>query len=220
MSRRNAPAPPALRALQLPELTDGDADTLLAHGTYEALRFTGDDLTGVDLTAMGLTDCSFEHLNTIELELTSARLTDSQLTRLDIPTVSATYATLRHVALEDSRLGVLQCIEGAWDTVEIRNAKLGYVNLRGATVRDVQFTDCVVEELDLTGAAVDRLCFTGTELGVLDVTGATLHDVDLRAVDLPDITGLAHLRGVAINHLQLQLLAPALAEHLGLYVED
>ena len=219
MPRRETPAPPKLRTLQLPDLTPGDPSVLRAHGTYEALSFSGDDLTGMDLTDVGFTGCSLAALNAHELELTRARVTDSQLHHLDVPTVSAAYAALRGVVVEDSRLGVLQCIEGTWDSVHVRNAKIGYVSLRGATVRDVRFTGCVVDELDLTGAAVQRVSFDDTEVGSLDVSGATLEDVDLRAVDLPEITGLAHLRGATINDLQLQQLAPAMAAQLGIDVE-
>jgi uncharacterized protein YjbI with pentapeptide repeats len=218
MPRRDSPTAPKLRALRLPELTAGDPSALRAHGTYEALSFTGDDLTGRDLTHVGFTDCSFAELNTHELEATSARITDSRLHHLDIPTVAAAYAALRGVVLEDSRLGVLQCIEGAWDSVLVRGSKLGYLSLRGASVRDVLFEDCVVGELDLTGAQVERVAFTGSEVGVLDVSGAILRDVDLRALDLPDVTGVGHLRGATINDLQLQQLAPAMAAHLGIDV--
>ena len=122
------------------------------------------------------------------------------------------------MVLEGSRLGVLQCIEGTWDSVLVRGCKLGYLSLRGASVRDVAFEDCVIGELDLTGAQAERVAFTGSELGALDVSGATLRDVDLRAVDLPDITGLGHLRGATINDFQLQQLAPAMAAHLGIDV--
>ena len=220
MVRRNTPAPPKLRELRLPELAGAEDATIQPHGAYEALRFTGDDLTGVDLSGALFTGCSFAGLNTIGLEMTSTRLTDSSLSRLDVPTVSAAYATLRSTVLEDSRLGVLQCIEGTWEAVHVRNAKLGYVSLRGATLRDVLFTDCVIDELDLTGARAQRVAFPGTELAALDVSGATLDDVDLRALDLPEITGLGHLGGAALDHLQLQQLAPALAAHLGICVED
>ncbi|GAB2608433.1 pentapeptide repeat-containing protein [Kocuria himachalensis] len=218
MPRRDTPTPPKLRALRLPELTAGDPSVLRAHGTYEALTFTDDDLTGMDLTNVGFTDCSLSALNVHELELTSAHITDSCLHHLDIPTVSAAYIELRGVVLEDSRLGVLQCIEGSWNSVHVRNAKIGYVSLRGASVRDVQFTGCVIGELDLTGAQVQRVSFDDTEVGTLDVSGATLADVDLRAVDLPEITGLGHLRGATINDFQLQQLAPAMAAHLGIDV--
>lgn len=220
MPRRTIPAPPRLHDLHLPELADGASTTIHPYGSYEALAFTGDDLTGADLSDIGFSDCSFTALNTHELELTSARIADSQLSRLDIPTVAAAYARFRNTVLEHSRLGVLQCIEGTWDAVHVRGAKLGYLSLRGATVRDVLFTDCVIGELDLTGARVERLAFTDSELSTLDVSGATLRDVDLRRLDLAEITGLSHLRGATIDHLQLQQLAPQLAAHLGIDVED
>jgi hypothetical protein len=132
MPRRETPAPPKLRTFHLPGLTPGAPSVLRAHGTYEALSFSGDDLTGMDLT-------------------------------------------------------------------------------------DVRFTGCVVDELDLTGAAVQRVSFDDTEVGTLDVSGATPEDVDLRAVDLPEITGPAHLRGATINDFQLQQPAPA--AQLGIDVE-
>ena len=101
MPRRTTPTPPKLRTLRLPELTAGAPAALRAHGTYEALTFTGDDLTGMDLTNVGFTDCALAELNVHELELTSARITDTRLHHLDIPTVSAAYAALRGLVLEE-----------------------------------------------------------------------------------------------------------------------
>ncbi|MFI7584393.1 hypothetical protein ACH9DO_11425 [Kocuria sp. M1N1S27] len=64
------------------------------------------------------------------------------------------------------------------------------------------------------GAASTSPDIPGTGPVTLDDSGATPNDVDLRALALPDITGLAHLRGATIDDLQLQQLAA----HLGIDV--
>ncbi|MEX5234963.1 hypothetical protein [Kocuria arenosa] len=156
MPPRTGPTPPKLRALRLPEPTAGDPSALRAHGTSEALTVTDDDLTGMDLTDVGFTGCSFSALNVHELEPTSARITDSCLHHLDIPTVSAACLELRGVVLEDSRLGVLQCIEGSWSSVHVRNAKLGYVSLRGATINHVQLQQLAPAMAARPGLDVER----------------------------------------------------------------
>ncbi|MCJ8503778.1 hypothetical protein MRU69_02715 [Kocuria flava] len=219
MARRTTPASPRIRALELPDPEAGSGTPLRPFATYEALAFTGDDLTGTELTDVGFSACSFAELNAHELELTGTRLTDCRLSRLDVPTVTAACAALRHSLLERSRLGVLQCVEGTWDAVHVRGCKVGYLSLRGADARDVLFEDCVIGELDLAGARVERMAFPGSEVAALDVTGAALADVDLRGVDLPEITGPGDLRGTTVDALQLQLLAPQLAAHLGIDVE-
>lgn len=220
MYSRKTPAPPELRPLRLPHLVAGDAARIYVHGKYDAQQFTGSDLEGIDLTDTRFSGCSFAGIGTAELELTSARIVDTALTRLNVPAVSAAYATLRNVVFEESRVGVLQCIEGSWDAVHLRQCKIGYLNLREATVRDLLFTDCVIDELDLAGAEVERVAFSGSGVNFLDVTDATLNDVDLRALVLPDISGLAHLKGATLNYLQLHQLAPSLAAHIGIGIED
>jgi uncharacterized protein YjbI with pentapeptide repeats len=55
-------------------------------------------------------------------------------------------------------------------------------------------------------------------IGSLDFTGAKLQDFDIRGTELRGISGLGSLGGVVIDDVQLALLAPLLAAHVGLKV--
>ncbi len=98
--------------------------------------------------------------------------------------------------------------------------KLSYVNLRGAELVDVAFTDCTIEELDLVNARLLRVSLPGTRVEHLNVRHSELRDVDLRGARLSAIDGVMELRGAVISAEQLTLLAPLLADALGMTVES
>jgi uncharacterized protein YjbI with pentapeptide repeats len=103
--------------------------------------------------------------------------------------------------------------------VHLVGCKLSFVNLRGAELVDVDLTDCIVEELDLVNVVARRVRLSGTRVGQLNVQHGELHDVDLRGATFESIDGLLSLRGSTISPEQLTLLAPLLADQVGLTVE-
>jgi uncharacterized protein YjbI with pentapeptide repeats len=86
----------------------------------------------------------------------------------------------------------------------------------------------VLRDADFGGAKLTRVRFPGCQLSGADFTKVTCADVDLRGAVLGDpgteTTGIRagydSLRGVRIDTLQLMILAPLLAHHLGITVKD
>jgi uncharacterized protein YjbI with pentapeptide repeats len=103
--------------------------------------------------------------------------------------------------------------------VHVSHTKIGYLNLRGSTLRDVLFTDCTIDELDVGGANATRVAFVDTDVRMLDVTGARLAHVDVRGAQLRGIRGTDGLRGTTMTELQLAELSPLFAAHLGIAIE-
>ena len=77
-----------------------------------------------------------------------------------------------------------------------------------------------IDEIDLMDASARRGAFDATRVATRNAPGARFADVDLRGAELGSVVGIDGLRGATISALQLQLMAPALAELAGLVVED
>ncbi|MGI5336387.1 pentapeptide repeat-containing protein [Streptomyces sp. CA-181903] len=105
--------------------------------------------------------------------------------------------------------------------VVFHQCKLDSVNLRGATLREVVFVDCLLRDVDFGGAALTDVRFPGSTLERARFERARPTKVDLRdATALGIAAGLGDLGGATISTPQLFDLAPALAGHIGLIVED
>lgn len=131
--------PPQLPTLGLFDLQtigpdDVQADTLVDYSTLTGARLTGRDLYGLrvqdsEWTAVDLNDAS----------LKDARFADSRLVDLDLVQLSAPHAVLRNVEIRQSRVGSVDLSAAELRGVRLVGAKIGYLNLRGAKVVDVMF---------------------------------------------------------------------------------
>ena len=220
MARRPSTLPPILSPVALPELRAGDPSGLRPHESYDGLDFPAADLRGLDLAGISFLECSFTELSAGETDLRSASFVDTRFERLDAPILSAPRSRFRDVSVTASRWGSAELYDAEWQSVHLVDCRLGYVNLRGATLHDVLFTNCTIDELDLGGATAHRTAFVDTRIDSLDVTGATLTHTDLRGADLRRLTGLEGLKGATLTALQVAELAPLFASHLGLRVEE
>jgi len=104
--------------------------------------------------------------------------------------------------------------------VTFRRCKLDSVNFRGAELADVTFDDCDLRDADFAGATLTRTAFPGSRLAKTDFTGVTMDATDLRGAELGIIIDAGSLRGATLSTAQLILLAPVLAETLGITVSD
>jgi uncharacterized protein YjbI with pentapeptide repeats len=90
----------------------------------------------------------------------------------------------------------------------------------------VTFADCVLRDVDFGGARLKKMRFPGSVLTGADFTKVTCTDVDLRGATLGGDgevgirAGYESMSGVRIDNLQLVTLAPYLARHMGITVDD
>jgi uncharacterized protein YjbI with pentapeptide repeats len=105
--------------------------------------------------------------------------------------------------------------------VQLHGSKADSVNLRGAQLRDVSFVDCQLSHVDFAGATLIDVSFPGSTLHGAAFDNAHLKNVDFRhAHELEITSGWEALKGATITTSQLVMLAPALAEVLGIAVVD
>ncbi|MDW4572098.1 pentapeptide repeat-containing protein [Microbacterium sp. M3] len=204
----------------LGDLDPGD-DGMLDAGRLDGVAYADIAREAWELgTGATIEACRFDRLGLETWTLRGARLVESVFANANVPVVSGARSTWRDVDVRDSRFGSVELYDAAWRGIRFTRCRLGYVNLRAAELLDVAFIDCTIDEIDLMDASARRVAFDATRIATLNATGARLADVDLRGAELGSAVGIDGLRGATISALQLQLMAPALAELAGLVVED
>jgi len=183
----------------------------------------GDDLTGQDGTDARLDGCRWRGVRLDEVVLRRARLSDTTLDTVSATTLDVTTGDWLDVVVRDSRLGGVQAFDADWRRVTLQGGKVDYLNLRDARLADVTLDGVTVGELDLTGARTKGLVLRDVAVRELVIDRATLTGADLTGLAtgaLRVLRGVAGLRGARITGPQALDLLPALADHVGLVVED
>ncbi|MBG6217143.1 uncharacterized protein YjbI with pentapeptide repeats [Arthrobacter sp. CAN_A6] len=210
---------PRLDRVEPANLTPGDAGALRTGEHCEGELYVRADLDDRDLTGTTFLECSLEAVSMNNAELRGARFLECTFTELFAPVFRASRSTWRDVVLEGTRWGSAELYDGVFESVRINGGKLDFVNFRSSKLSDVVVSDCIIGELDLTDVTGSRIAFLNCRIGTLTLSNSRLHDVDLRTSDFRTIDGMEGLRGVTIDEYQLGLLAPYLAETLGISVE-
>ena len=215
-----SPRPPVLTAPDLSRLRDGAADELAAGEMVEDLRLAEADLSGAGLSAISLLSCRFSEVFADDTDLTAARLVDCRLERLSSTYLHSPRSTWRAVELTGSRIGAWETYDADLESVLIEDCRLGFANLAGTALRDVLIRGTRIDELDLSGIEAERVRFEDCQVGTLRLRGGSLSDVDLRGLEMRVVSGVDSLGGATVSGEQLTELAPLLAQHLELRVED
>ncbi|MHA7263581.1 pentapeptide repeat-containing protein [Arthrobacter sp. TMN-37] len=206
--------PLVLRDLAAPEGGPPEAGD---HREGEAYAHTS--LDGLDLGGITFSECLFEGVSFNETQLRGARLRECRFTELFAPVFAAARSNWRNVSLEGTRWGSAELYDSTLESVRISGGKLDFVNLRSSTLTDVEISDCIIGDLDLTEAKGLRVALRNCRLNSLTLSGSRLRDLDLRTTEFRALNGMDGLGGVTIDSYQLGLIAPVLAENLGIRVE-
>ncbi len=203
--------PQGMTVVAEPRLLDGDH----REGEhYERLALDRRDLAGITLQ-----ECILDGVSLDDTELRGARFIECAIEDLFAPVFRAARSSWRETSLRSTRWGSAELYDSRFDGVHLDGGKLDYVNLRSSRLTDVLISGCIIGELDLSGARATRVALQDCTLGTLTLDGAQLKEVDLRTSSFRTINGLDGLRGATVDDYQLQLLAPYLAESMGLRVE-
>jgi uncharacterized protein YjbI with pentapeptide repeats len=206
------------------------ADALETDGDYELIHFGGPALAGTWAnTAAGgsrFAECAFTGVTLDGGQLRRCRLSDvwfgdSRFVAFDLAESSFADAWFSGCVLAG-----VQAFSAGMQRVVFRDCKLDSVNLRESSLREVTFADCMLRDVDFSGARLKKMRFTGSVLTGADFTKVTCTDVDLRGATLGGDgevgirAGYESMSGMRIDNLQLVTLAPYLARHLGITVDD
>ena len=190
---------------------------LAAQVDLDEVTLTG-DLAGTNAERAILHDCLVVDADLSDLRAAHSRWIGSTWERVRGSGVDVSSTTWSESRILGARLGALQLYGASLASTRVDGGKIDFLNLRGATLVDVDFVDCVLLEPDFGEAKLTRVTFQGCRLVAADFTKVRAHDVDLTGARLEAPTGLASLKGVTISRLQLIDLADSLASELGIRV--
>lgn len=209
---------PRIDVIRFGPLAEGDSAELTKRADLDSVRYSDLTVTHLDLTDAHIAASQFVRVTSDETDLRGTHLSEVELDQVALPVVRAARSQWHDVRIS-GRLGMIEAYDSRWRSVTFAGCKLSFVNLRGAELTDIAFTNCRIEELDLANARLSRVRLTDTHVASLKVQHSELRDFDLRAAGFDSIDGLMSLRGTTISPDQLSLLAPLLAEEMGLKVE-
>jgi len=197
-------------------------------GDYDRVRFSGSAFSGVVAGGSRFAESAFTGVTFDGGRLRRARMSDVWFSETRFVALDIAESSWTDVWLTGCVLAGVQAFAGVLRRVNFRNCKLDSVNFRDCSLTDVAFEDCVLQDADFGGAKLTRVRFGGSTLSEADFTKVTCADVDLRGATLGVGSsgeagiraGYDSLRGTRIDTSQLMTLAPPLAHHLGITVED
>jgi uncharacterized protein YjbI with pentapeptide repeats len=177
-------------------------------------------VTGADASTSRFLECAFTHVTFDGGYLRRARFTDVWLRDVRMTATSLAESSWIGSVITQSALSGVEAYGAYMRNVVLRGCKLDSVSFRGATLTDVAFENCVLRDVDFTEAALTRTSFDGCTLAAANLTKVRLDAVDLRGAELGLIVDPPALRGAIVTPAQLVLLAPLLADSLGIKVEE
>jgi len=218
MVLRSQPLAPRLSAPDIPRhLEDGPVPS--RGGDALQVRWTAlDPLT--DAAHATITECTVVDASVERLDLTGATLVDVDVRDLRATTLAGRAARLRRVRITGGRIGTLDLAEAELDEVELRGVRIDYLSFAAGRIADLLIADCTIGALDMPRATLTCVGFENSRADDVDTRGLRAKDVDLRGLEAVSYLDAAALGGAIFSPRQIEYLAPALAEALGIRVLD
>ncbi len=209
----------------MPDVEPDSLGGVEPEGLDDGFRLEDVRVDSVSLASLSVGSGRFErvHLKDVDLgqsKLRAVELIDVIAERIDAANGDWGGARLRRSTFSDARLTGVNFAEARFEEVSFKGCKLDYANFRHSAIKHVSFEDCVLVGADFQGASLDATRFSACRLVEADFSKARLARVDLRGSEIALAGSVLGLRGAIIEPLQLMELSRALAQELGIAVED
>ncbi|HEY2505475.1 MAG TPA: pentapeptide repeat-containing protein [Streptosporangiaceae bacterium] len=189
-------------------------------GEYDCALFDAVEFDQPKAPNAHFLECAFRQVSIDGGAMPRARLRDVWLRDVRMTATGLAESTWLEATVLGSSLAGVQIFGAELRQVTFRGCKLDSVNFRAARLTEVIFDSCVLRDVDFAGATLTRCSFPGSELTRADFTKVTLDATDLRGAQLGLIIDTGSLRGGIISSGQLAVVAPVLAETIGIVVSD
>jgi uncharacterized protein YjbI with pentapeptide repeats len=193
---------------------------LRPHGDYDCEHFDRLALDDPAAASARFLECAFTGVTMRGGQFRRARFIDVWLQDCQLVTTGLTETSWQDVTITGAVLAGTEAYGAQLNRVTLRGCKLDSVNFRDAAFTDVTLDGCLLRDVDFGGAALTRTVFTDCRLEKTDLSRVTLDRVDLRGAELGIIIGPDSLRGAIVTTGQLIMLAPLLADSLGIIISD
>jgi uncharacterized protein YjbI with pentapeptide repeats len=214
--------------MDVPELADLPfAAALIRHegaldadGDYDTVLFEHADFDDPQLPNARFLECAFHKIALSGGRLSRSSLRDVWLKDVRLTGTSLAESTWQDVTVIGSSLAGVQVFGAELRRVTFSGCKLDSVNFRASRLTSVAFDRCVLRDVDFAGATLTGCAFPGAELTRVDLSKASLVGTDLRGASLGLVIDRNSLNGAIISSAQLAIVAPVLAQTLGIVVDD
>jgi uncharacterized protein YjbI with pentapeptide repeats len=212
----------------LPELADlpyaahltAHEGELSAREDYDTVLFEGLDLAEPSAPSAKFLECAFTRVSMAGGRMQRANLRDVWMRDVRMTGTNLAESNWLDVTVTLSALAGAQVFGAELRRVVFSGCKLDSVNFRGTSLTDVTFDRCVLRDVDFADAVLTRCAFAGSQLSRTDFSRARMDRTDLRGAELGIVIDSQSLRGAIISTGQLVVLAPVLAESMGVIVRD
>jgi uncharacterized protein YjbI with pentapeptide repeats len=214
------PDPPELADLPFAAHLAAHEGDLSAREAYDTVLFDGLDVTEPNAPSARFLECAFSRVSMSGGRLQRASLRDVWMRDVRLTGTNLAESNWLDVTVALSALAGTELYGAELRRVIFSSCKLDSVNFRGTSLTDVTFDRCVLRDVDFADTALTRCAFAGSQLSRTDFSRARMDRTDLRGAELGIVIDSQSLRGAIISTAQLVVLAPVLAESMGVVVRD
>jgi uncharacterized protein YjbI with pentapeptide repeats len=191
------------------------ADTL-----YDTVHFDGVSFDDADLSGCRFLECALTRVSVTGGQLRRASFTDVYLRDVRLVSAGLTETTWIDVQAGRSLIAGAEAFGSRLRRVVFSGCKLDSVNFRETKFEEVRFEQCVLTDVDFSGATLKKVSFPGSRLTGVKFVRMNLDRADLRGAELGITVDPLSLRGAIVTSTQLAMMAPLLAESMGIVVSD
>jgi uncharacterized protein YjbI with pentapeptide repeats len=220
MSRAPRSWPKELTDLPFAHVLAPAAEPLDPEGSYDTVHFDQAAWDEPDLRSAHFLECALTRITVQGGKFRRARFTDTWLKDVRMTLCDLAETGWTDVTFAGGVVAGAVAFSSRLSRVTFAGCKLDSVNFRDAKLTDVRFADCLLRDVDFAGATLRRVSFGGSTLTRVDFSRVKLEKADLRDAELGLIITPDSLRGAIVTTGQLATIAPALAEALGIIVDD
>lgn len=214
--------------MNLPELADlAFARALIPHAgdldsaaDYDTVLFERAEFDDPHVPNVRFLECAFRQVSISGGKMPRASLRDVWARDVRLTGTNLAESGWLEVTVIGSSLAGVQVFGADLRRVVFSGCKLDSVNFRASRLTDVTFDRCVLRDVDFLGATLTRCSFPGSQLARADFSKVTMDRTDLRGAELGLIIDANSLRGAIISSGQLAVVAPVLAQTLGIIIDD
>jgi uncharacterized protein YjbI with pentapeptide repeats len=196
---------------------EGELDS---ESDFDTVLFERADFDSPRAPGCRFLECAFRQVSITDGKLQRSSLRDVWARDLRLTGTSLAEGSWHEVTLLGSALAGVQLFGAKLRDVVFSGCKLDSVNFRAARLTDVTFDHCVLRDVDFAGATLTRCSFPGSQLTRVDLSKVTMEETDLRSAELGLIIDTGSLRGAIISSGQLAVVAPVLAQTMGIVIND
>lgn len=187
---------------------------------YDSVHFDGTSFDDADLSGCRFLECALTQVSVTGGQLRRASFSDVYLRDVRLVSAGLTETTWVDVQAGRSLIAGAEAFGSRLRRVVFSGCKLDSVNFRETRFEEVRFEQCVLTEVDFSGATLKKVSFPGSRLSGVTFVKMNLDRADLRGAELGITVDPLSLRGAIVTSAQLAMMAPLLADSMGIVVSD